>query len=206
MGLYIQLADVKVRLTGKVEFDDAGTDPNRMSAQLANVLINQAEGDVELELSPRYAAPFQTDSGQPFANLPPRPTKQIIRTLCLNKAVLYILATDFGRGSIVNGEEYAKSLDKQFDWLADRCMLLRGEAKRGDGNGNEGSWKYPPLPGLMLNYQNTADDGFYGQIYHATAGEGAYAGGAVNDPGKTFWNATEADINAGLDQCNPYAI
>lgn len=205
MGLYISLLEVKVRLTGKVAFDDSGTDPNRMSAQLANLLIGQAEGDVELELSIRYAAPFQTDGGLSFMNLPSRPTRQIIKTLCLNKAVLYILDTDFGRGSIVNGEEYAKGLIKQFDWIADRCCILRGEKTRGDGNGQEGSWKFPPLPGLMLNYQNTSDDGFMGQVYHATAGEGSYAGGAVNDPGKTFWNATADDINSGTDQPNPYS-
>jgi hypothetical protein len=190
MGLYISLLDVKNRLIGKVSFDDDGDDPNRMSAQLANLLINQAEGDVELELSPRYAAPFQTDNGAPFQNLPSRPTRQIIRTLCLNKAVMYILDTDFGRGSAINGEEYSKGLQKQYDWIVERAIGIIGKEEVDAYR----QWKYPPLPGLMLNYMNTSDDGFAGQVFITGSGEGAYAAESVNDPSTTFWNASEADI------------
>lgn len=202
MGLYISLPEVKVRLLGKVAFDDSGADENKMSAQLANMLINQAEGDVELDLSPRYAAPFQTEDGRPFSFLPPRPTKQVIKTLCLNKACLYILDTDFGRGSAINGEEYAKGLIKQYDALVKRMVGVIGDEEVDAFR----QWKYPPLPGLRFCVSNgTSDDGFAGQIFHTGHMGGEYAADSVNDPSVTFWNASEADIVDGSPGgFNPY--
>jgi len=72
MPLYITLEDVRLRLIGKVRFTTNPLDENKMSETLANRLIDEAEGQVELDLSPRYAAPFQTVSGTAFSNLPER--------------------------------------------------------------------------------------------------------------------------------------
>lgn len=201
MSLYITLKDLKTRLQGKVAFDDTGADENKMSAQLAYQLINQAEGDVELDLSPRFAAPFQTDDGHPFQNLPARPTKQVIKTLCLNKAVIYVLDTDFGRGSATDGDNYGKGLEKQYKSIVDRLMAREEDSFR--------TWKYPPLPGLRLSPHNEAsDDGYAGQIYKTDSGEGSYAADSVNDPSTTFWNATESDIvsnEGGFNTWDPNA-
>jgi hypothetical protein len=193
MGLYISIQEVKVRLIGKVSFDDSGSDDNTLPTQLAQTLINQAEGDVELDLSQRYQAPFQTDSGQPFNQLPLRPTRLVIKTMCLNKACLYILDTDFGRGSAVSGEEYVKGLSKQYDRLLERCTSIFEDDFR--------QWKYPPLPSLMLTPSNAAsDDGFAGQIYVTGSREGAYAGNNVNDPGHNFWNPGDDECESWLGE------
>lgn len=187
MGLYVSFEEVKTRLTGKVKFDESGEDPNTMSAQLAQMLLNQAEADVEMDLSPRYMAPFQTDSGGAFNLLPDRPTKQLIKTLVLCKVVSYIMDTDFGRGTAVDGENYTKLVDKQYKSIVGRIIKMIGDE-------DDRQWMYPPLPSLRLNYNNTSDDGFQGQIYVTSEGEGAYAGDSVSDPSKTFWNAEPNDI------------
>jgi hypothetical protein len=185
LPIYISLTQVQARLAGKVSIDDSGEDPNKISAQLALELMDQAEGDVELSLSPRYAAPFQTDGGQPFQALCERPTKRIIRTLCLNAAVMYILGTDFGKGSAVSGDEYIKELRKQSKSIIDRLM----QREKSDEKELYRQWMYPPLPGLRLTVSNAAsDDGFGGQIWLTGHDSGAFAANQADDPEATFWN------------------
>lgn len=186
MGLYIKFEDVRIRLLGKVRFTEDEDDENKMHIALANRLINEAEGQVEQHLSPRYAAPFVTDADGPFSALPDRPTRELIRTLCEHLACLRILETDFGRGSSTDGDKYAKALAARYEKL--RNSLL---ARRTDGNTPSQGWKYPPLPGLKLNYMNTeADDGYMGSVIVASGDSTrpGYAQGQVNDPSVTFWN------------------
>lgn len=190
MALYIRFEDVRLRLVGKVRFTDNidDDDATRMPVALANALINEAESDVELDLSPRYYAPFQTDSGGSFGSLPQRPTRTILRTLCELKAVMRILDTDFGRGTAVNGEDYYTTTAKRYKDLLDRVMKTH---ENGFG------YVYPPLPGLKLNYQNeAADDGFKGQVlHHSNHQSGDYAAEQINDPTETFWNVTLATLD-----------
>lgn len=195
MSTYVNISELKIRLIGKVAFDDDGDDPNKLPTQLALQLLSQAEAEVELELSPRYFVPFMADSGSgtgTFSGLP-RATKQLIKTLCLNTACLYILGTDFGRGSAVQGEKYGKDLKNQYDWIVERAIGVYGgkdkelEAFR--------MWKYPPLTWLQLAPHNLkSDDGYAGQIYKSGSNKGDYAADSVNDPSVTFWNATVNDI------------
>lgn len=203
--LYISLPELKVRLLGKVAFAEQGEDdPNKMSNELAIMLMDQAEGDVELDLSPRYATPFTNAANQGFGFLPSRPTRQVIKTLCLNKACLYVLDTDFGRGSAISGEEYAKGLTKTYDSLIKRLIGVIG----GDSGETDfyRQWKFPPLPGLALAAHNAcSDDGFAGRIFHTTTGEGGYAADAVNDPSRNFYTAlTMLESDALCDDYNPY--
>lgn len=183
MGLYITFEQVRVRLIGKVQFTPAELfDENKMSVTLANRLINEAEGEVELDLSPRYFAPFQTTDGAPFAQLPSRPTKEALTTICEIQAVLKILDTDFGRGTVVDGSKYAESLISRYKKMVGRLL----EQRDGYGSG----WKYPPMPGLQLNYQNAmADDGFVGAVLNTTTDtrQGTYAQNHINDPSSNFW-------------------
>lgn len=186
MGLYIKLEDVRTRLLGKVRFTEDEEDENKMHVRLANRLISEAEGQVEQHMSPRYFAPFATDAGEAFDKLPDRPTKEIIRTLCELQACLRILETDFGRGSATDGDKYAKSLAARYEKM--RNGLL---AKRMDGNTPSQGFKYPPLPGMKLNYMNEkADDGFMGMVLVASGDNVRpdYASGQINNPAATFWN------------------
>lgn len=183
MGLYIAFEDVRVRLIGKVRFTNDENDENKMHEKLANKLINQAEGDVELDLLPRYMAPWQTPEGAAFKELPDRPTKLYLKTLCELLACVRILETDFGSGSAVDGEKYAEKLRKRY---SDMLNLLL--AKKKDGAVEALGFLKPPLPGLRLNYMNeTADDGFMGQVLVSSQGDGDYPQKQINDPSESFW-------------------
>lgn len=180
MGRYISREDVRVRLIGKVRFTESEEDENKMPFILLDRLIAEAEGEVEHDLSPRYLAPLQTVDSREFKFLPERPTKNLLRMLCELKTVLLVLDTDFGRGTVNNGEEYAKGYEKRYKATLDKIMEQR------DGWG----WKYPPLPGLQLNYQNReADDGFQGMVLSTGQGDGSFPAKQINDPSENFWNA-----------------
>lgn len=188
MPLYTNFQAVADRLVGKVRFTDGddGGESGKMPKRLALRLINEAEGQVEQHLSPRYAAPFQTDAGDGFDKVPARPTGEIVRTLCELQACMRILETDFGAGSATDGDKYQKNLAKRYEMM--RNSLL---AKKSDGQG----WKYPPLPGLRLNYMNTrADDGYAGMVIVASgsASQG-FAAGQINDPSANWWTGFPDD-------------
>lgn len=157
-----------------------------MIQALAERLIDEAEGMVELDLSPRYFAPFVGDGeGGTYASVPSRPTSEVIRTLCELKACIRILETDFGSGTAVNGDKYKEGLEKRYKEMVERLL-----AKRKDGSAESQGWMYPPLPGLKLNYMGElSDDGFFGRVLIASGSPSqGYAAGQVNDPGLTFWN------------------
>lgn len=192
MGRYINSESVMVRLRGKVKTTvDPDNEPDRMPMLLLNRLINEAEGQVEQELSTRYSAPFETSDCRPFAALPERPTKEILRTLCELLSVIRVLETDFGRGSGLDGMKYADACQKRYD-----IMLYGDDRKHGLISIRKNSYntfETPPLPGLKSNYQvSQADNGFSGYFGH-TGGEnssGGYAAEQINNPGQNFWNGT----------------
>lgn len=185
MGLYITFNDLALRLVGKVRFTRNTEDQNKMPVALAERLINEAEGQVEHDLSPRYAMPFQTDGGAPFNQLPPRPTSEVLRTLCELMAVIRVLETDFGRGTATDGDNYKKDLQKRYNAQVEK--LLKKKEDRGQP---AAGWMYPPLPGLKLNYMNNlADDGFSGSVIVASGSAShGYPNGQINNPGENFWN------------------
>lgn len=184
MPMYITFEDVRVRLIGKVRFTDVPSEENKMIKTLAERLIDEAEGVVELDLSPRYFAPFTSEGGD-YASVPARPTGEVIKTLCELKSVIRILETDFGSGTAVNGDKYKEGLEKRYKEMVDRLL-----AKRKDGAVESQGWMYPPLPGLKLNYMGElSDDGFFGRVLIASGSPSqGYAAGQVNDPGLTFYN------------------
>lgn len=186
MGQYANEEKVKVRVRGKVRFTDSEDDDesdNKMGTRLLRTLIKQAEGEVELELSPRFSAPFTTDTDGPFADLPAM-TKNVLQSISEMKCVMLILETDFGSGSSTDSSKYTEALQKRYDKVIERCIGRR----KVDGSESM-QFAYPPLPGLKLNYQNEmADDGFMGQIHVTSSGDGDFPGKQINDPGETFWN------------------
>ena len=80
MGKYCSFDQVRLRLIGKVRFTEDEADENKMPISLALLLISEAEGQVELDMSPRYSAPFQGDNGEAFSTLPSN-TRNILKTL-----------------------------------------------------------------------------------------------------------------------------
>lgn len=186
MPLYISFEDVRTRLVGKVRFTDDPKQENEMNTALALRLINEGEGQVEMDLSPRYAAPFQTVDGKPFKSLPDRPTREVLRTLCEIQGVMKILDVDFGRGTTVNAAGYYENLEKRYKRMVDDIL------KRRDGYGS--GWALPPLPGLRLAAHNqAADDGFAGMVLVAGSGDnsGSYPATRINDPSQTFWRGED---------------
>ena len=191
MPLYTNVDQVKARLVGKVRFTDNEDDENKMPETLLRVLIDEAESQVEQDLSIRYSAPFQTVEGQPFRNLPPRPTRLFLQTLCELKSVQRVLETDFGRGSATEGENYYKSIKERYD-----AMVKQAVGRNDDGAtlvGRTGPFTYPALPGLRLNWGNTtADDGYVGAVLNSSMdnGGGDYPAKQIVDPSEGWWNGS----------------
>ncbi len=191
MGRYISSEAVIVRLRGKVKVtSNPEAEPDRMPLLLLNRLINEAEGQVEMDLSPRYLAPFATTTGANFSQLPTRPTQEVLKTMCELLAVIRVLETDFGRGSSVDGSKYSDQCQKRYD-----RMVYGDEEKNVPGmlttkKNSFNIFVLPPLPGLASNYQVAAvDSGFAGYVgISGTTGDGGYPAHQINDPSENFYN------------------
>lgn len=197
MGLlYINFKDVQARLVGKVRFQDPTQplDENRMQLALANRLIEEAEGQVEQDLSPRYQAPFVSESKNTYLGLPDRPTKNIIRTLCELQACIRILETDFGAGTAVDAKKYIDNLEKRYRKIIDDNIL----AKFSPEYAATRQWKFPPLPDLQRQpFNSQADDGYAGMVTVTDRGEGAYPVQQMDDPSENWFNATFDENDTG---------
>lgn len=189
MPKYIKFQDVQLRLSGKVRFQDASqTDQdNRMPVALANRLIDEAEGQVEVDLSPRFAVPFVSASKGTYLALPDAPTKNFIRTLCELQSVIRILETDFGSGSAVDAQKYIANIEKRYRKMIDENILAKFEASYASSR----QWKFPPLLDLKKAQHNSeADDGFAGMVTVTDRGEGLYPVEQIDDPSQSWFNAT----------------
>lgn len=193
MGRYIADSDVRTRLLGKVRFTDDPTQENLFQNTLLRDLIAQAEAQVEYDMSPRYAAPFVTDSGIPFSKFlqlsqtDPRifVAYNAIRQLCQQQSVIMVLSTDFGRGTVVDADKYITGLEKKYQNSLNARILAK---KKIDGS-ETNQWSYPPMPLLALNYMNTeADDGYMGQVLSTTIVHSQHPWTQTNDPSENFWN------------------
>jgi hypothetical protein len=185
MGRYVADADVETRIRGKVQLTDDPDSRDRMHVTLFRRLIAEAESEVELDLMPRYHVPFKATGGGKFSTLP-EVTKNIIRTLAELQSVMRILETDYGRGTVVNGEEYTEKLKKRYDSIVEKLM------KRSEDSHRPG-WAYPPMLGLELAYFNTeADDGFVGMPMNISpnGNQASYPSKQINEPSESWWNAT----------------
>lgn len=183
MGRYVSSDAVLIRLQGKVKVtDDPESNPDRLPLLLLNRLISEAEAQVEYDLSTRYFSPFQTVDCGPFSQVPERPTKEIIRTLCELVSVIRVLETDFGRGSSVDASAYALKTQERYDKMIAKLVELRPNTFN--------VFKYPPLPGLLLNYQvSKVDYGFAGYVSRTDdTGHGGFPALQINDPSQNFWN------------------
>lgn len=185
MPQYTTLEAVKKQLIGKVRFTDDPDDDNKMFEGLAETLIDEAEGIVEYDLSPRYATPFMNVDGGDFSTITQAPTPSIIRMLCELKAIDRILGSDYGSGTAVDGENYQKDVQKRYSALIKRIL-----AKKKDRGQEAAGWMYPPLPQIALAYFNTeADDGYHGAVIVASGSPSlGYAAHQINNPAFGLWN------------------
>lgn len=180
MGQYISREDVELTVKGKIKFSNDPDDEDRMPYKLLDRLIDEAESDVELELSIRYLTPFVGQDGTPFAQLP-KTTKRMIQLLTRMRVVMLLMDTDFGAGSALDGDNFTKGYIIQYN-----SMRKKAIAKVDNGWG----WSFPPLPNLRLQHGNSeADDGYKGMIMHTTEHKGAFPSAQINDPSQNFWNA-----------------
>lgn len=188
MGLYINNEDVKSRVRGKIRFKvNPDYDDGAMSESLLTTLIAEAESDVEFDMSQRYAVPFQTHDCLDFSNLPERPTKQYIRTLCILKSVLRILETDFGSGAI-DSDDYVTKTQNRYNSMLSRNMSRRNKDE------DQNQFLHPPLKELKLSYHNDqADDGYRGMVMN-TSDKRPYAPDQINSPRDTWFNIDYEDI------------
>lgn len=182
MGKYVRVATIQKYLENKVRFAALGEqDPNKMTLDFLNLLINEAETQLELDLMERYDVPLQTTDGKPFDALP-QSTVFILRTTAEMASVIRVLETDFGRGTSANAEKYTENLNSRYSKIVTGLMERK--------SGSYGTWLKPPLAGLALSYQNQADTGFKGRVLHTTtiSHHPDYAIQQINSPAENYFN------------------
>lgn len=177
---YADLKRIEYLLKSKVRFtNNVDEQPDRMPYELLEILTEEAEADVEHDLSPRYDCPFQTCEGAKFINLPEN-TRLYIQTMCHLKALMRILEHDFGKGSAASGEAYSDVLKKRYDTMKAKQLELKPNTYN--------NWLYPPLKDLKRSQGNeVSDDGYDGEVFVTSDGRGDYAADQINDPSASIF-------------------
>lgn len=178
---YINEYDVETRLLGKVRFTDVDEDENKFPRRLLKRLIKEAEGQVERDFSPRYAAPFRGSNEEAFKTLPST-TVETLRTACELMAVIRVLGNDFGRGSVSDGGAFKKEASRLY-----KNILERELKKRPGSEDAFGAWAYPPMDGLMTHDVNATDDGGHGAILVSGRGDGDFPSKQITDPSEDIF-------------------
>lgn len=185
--MYTTVDSVKVRLAGKVQFQSSETGPadGELPDLLLLQLIRDAETLVEQDLRVRYMIPFQSIRTGRFSDLPDH-SRAALRMQCDLKAVLLVLGTDFGRGTHVGADPYAKFTSGQY-----KEGLMRLLGHDAEGKLTERYFRTPPLEDVRLAATNlaTADNGFRGKIINTDASRhdsASYAARQINDPSRTY--------------------
>lgn len=187
MGRYISEEVLLTSLGGKIRVTDDEDEDNKMPRKLLQLLIAQAEGQVETDLSPRYSAPFQGPNGESFSlQVVSSNAKQQIQTLCLLQGAVRVMETEFGANTVTDPGKFTDKLEARYTKIMDKLLERKPDSQR---------WKYPPLPGLQLNYMNQAGDtGFAGRVtMHHGHSEGGHPAGQINEPGRDFVNGHLGD-------------
>lgn len=193
--LYTTLDSVKIRLQNKVQFQSAiGSVPDSnvplLQGQIADSFLDQmikdGETEVEQALRGRYMIPFQSIRTGQFRDLPDH-TQRVIRMLCDLKATLIVLASDFGLGTHITADPYAKSLKALYK---ENRILALGRDDEAASDKRDRFRFTPPLEDLRLAFSNTeADNGFKGKLINTDGGSHGvedYAKDHINDPSKSY--------------------
>lgn len=179
---YHSRQDVELRLLGKVRFTDDLEDANKFPRKLLDRLMREAEGQLERDLSQRYAAPLRSATTGTFDALPST-TKETLRTMAELMSVIRVLGNDFGRGTTNDGAAFKAEQQRLYDG-----MLTRETKRRQDDA--VGQWAYPPMVDLLTCDQNSQDDGFHGVIINTSNQDGRtdFPNKQVTDPSENFYN------------------
>lgn len=192
--IYTTVDSVRVRLSGKVNFQDKPEDEveqGQLSEQLFRQLIRDAEVQVETDLRGRYAIPFQHCKTEKFSDLPDQ-SKRALRRVVDQRAVIEVLTTDFGSGTHVSGKEYSDDLLEKYQDAIDGLLGADRESRESNnaGNGVKRYRRTPPLEHVKLARGNEkADDGYKGKIINTDASTddlSTFAEEHVNDPSRTY--------------------
>ena len=195
MPRYVKFEDIRLRVIGKVRFTENAAEENIMQVTLANNLIDEAESQVELDLSVRYRVPFQGVNGEKFIDLKKAPnylgTFHVVKTLCELQSVIRILETDFGSGTAINATKYITKLQARYEDILNNRVL-----KKVQGAEDQNQWFHPPLKGLALAESNSqADDGFRGMVLVASGSrDQGYPAIQINDPAENWWSGVLDDL------------
>lgn len=188
MGLYVSEQEVMSWVSGKVRFTESPEDEeDKMGLNLLRQLIDESEAQVEVDLSLRYAAPFQTVDCKPFKELP-RTTRLYVRTMCQLQSIVRLMETDFGRATGTEGAKYAETAKKRYEAMSGQQAKLKENSYN--------TFVFPPLAGLRLNYMNEeADTGFKGRVIGLNnhRGDGNFAAEQINNPSEDFWSGVIDD-------------
>jgi hypothetical protein len=194
--LYTTRDSVRVRLAGKVQFqrDPAAPVDGELPDDLLRQLICDAETEVEADLRGRYAIPFRSKTRGTYEGLPDH-TQRAIRMAVDMRSVLTILATDFGRGTVISGEDYAEITKANYGSF---IAKLLGRDQEAAGEKIDRFRRTPPLEDLLLSESNRmADDGYRGMIINTDQSEhdaASYAAGQVNNPARSYVATTRKGI------------
>lgn len=138
---YLTLNAVKIWLYGKVKF---GTDPyTSITDDFLGTLISFAESEVEHRFNKLYKIPFVSRGTGGTYDALPQTTRSYLEELMTMRAVMLVLAIDFGQKGTVIAENYLKQIEGIY------YPKLNSNFKRDE----TGRFSLPPLPGLALNYE-----------------------------------------------------
>lgn len=141
---YTSIEQVKQVLAGKVAF---GSSPDEVSDNELLNIIEDAEAQLNVELSRQYTTPLvainmATGSPIPLSDIEfPDTLKQINKMATLLSA-LYLLETYFGDSEGVRGGKFIEQYQKRYDRVTN---TIYGKDDK------SGQYWNPPLKGLLLN-------------------------------------------------------
>jgi hypothetical protein len=183
--VYTTFDSVKVRLTGKIQFQEdcnqlqQGELPDALLAQL----IGDAETAVEQDMRTRYMIPFQSKITGQWIDLPDH-SKRALRRAVDMRCVMEILRTDFGRGTHDDADDYYNGQTNEYKGYIKTLLGLDPEGKE------RKMFRFsPPLDGVQLARTNLADDGYRGMIINTDTnhcGAESYAADQINNPSDSY--------------------
>jgi hypothetical protein len=183
---YTTIDSVKVRLAGKVQFQQSPDqiEPGELPDALFHQLIVDAETEVEQDLRSRYAIPFQSKTFKTYPALPDH-SRRAIRVAVDMKSVMMVLQTDFGRGTHIQGDDYFDSLKESYQEYLKKLL-----GQDSEGEKRERFRFSPPLEDLLLAVSNSeADDGYKGMIINTDQDRRdavTYAEEQMNNPSESY--------------------
>ncbi len=184
MGRYCSDTDVELRLKGKVRFTDDPEDENKFPRSLLKRLIKEAEGKIERDLAPRYAAPFAHENCVGDFSTLPDTTKETLRTMAELMSVIRVLGNDFGRGTVNDGSKFKEEQEKLYKEAVDHELSHRNDT-------DTAAWKWPPMDSLKTSLINATDTGAHGTIINTNPcarDEGSFPSDQITDPSENWAN------------------